>query len=76
MNDPNTANGVVTIYVNGFKVLEKTDMTFSENGIYAINYQYTQLWHGGNSSDWAVDRDSTAYLDHFTLSTEPLSYSK
>ncbi|GIC79643.1 polysaccharide lyase [Moritella sp. F3] len=76
MNDANQANGIVTIYVNGFKVLERKNMTFSENGIHAINYQYTQLWHGGNNDDWAVDRDSTAYLDHFTLSTEPLSYSK
>ncbi|QFI37628.1 hypothetical protein FR932_07110 [Moritella marina ATCC 15381] len=76
MNDANQANGIVTIYVNGFKVLERNDMTFSENGIHAINYQYTQLWHGGNNDKWAVDRDSTAYLDHFTLSTEPLSYSK
>jgi hypothetical protein len=76
MNDAHQANGIVTIYVNGFKVLERKDMTFSESGIHEINYQFTQLWHGGNSSDWAVDRDSTAYLDHFTLSTEPLSYSK
>ncbi|QUM76514.1 hypothetical protein HWV00_09895 [Moritella sp. 24] len=76
MNDANQANGIVTIYVNGFKVLERKNMTFSENGIYAINYQYTQLWHGGNSSDWAVDRDSTAYFDNVALSSAPLSYSK
>ena len=74
MNDANQANGIVTIYVNGFKVLEKTNMTFAENGIYAINYQYFQLWHGGNNSDWAVDRDSTAYFDHVTLSTKAISY--
>jgi len=76
INDANQKNGIVTIYVNGFKVLEKTDMTFSENGKYAINYQYFQLWHGGNSNDWAVDRDSTGYLDHVVLSTKPISYSK
>lgn len=76
MNDANQANGIVTIYVNGFKVLERRNMTFSENGVHAINYQYTQLWHGGNSSDWAVDRDSTAYFDHFTLSSQPISYTK
>jgi len=76
MNDANQANGIVTIYVNGFKVLESTNMTFSENGIHGINYQFTQLWHGGNSDGWAVDRDSTAYLDNFTLSTQPLSYTK
>lgn len=76
MNDANQANGIVTIYVNGFKVLEKTNMTFSENGIYGINYQYFQLWHGGNDSGWAVDRDSTAYFDNVVLSTQPLSYKK
>ena len=75
MNDANQANGIVTIYVNGFKVLERTNMTFSENGKYAINYQYFQLWHGGNSSSWAVDRDSTAYFDHVAISTKPLSYN-
>ena len=76
MNDANQANGIVTIYVNGFKVLERNNMTFSENGKYAINYQYFQLWHGGNSNDWAVDRDSTAYFDNVVLSTAPLSYKK
>ena len=75
MNDANQANGIVTIHVNGFKVLERTNMTFSENGQYAINYQYFQLWHGGNSSGWAVDRDSTAYFDHVAISTKPLSYN-
>ncbi len=76
MNDANRANGIVTIHVNGFKVLEKTDMTFSESGKYAINYQFFQLWHGGNSNDWAVDRDSTAYFDDVTISSEPVSYKK
>ncbi|QFI37627.1 hypothetical protein FR932_07105 [Moritella marina ATCC 15381] len=76
MNDAHQANGIVTIHVNGFKVLERKNMTFSESGIHAINYQFTQLWHGGNDDKWAVDRDSTAYLDHFTLSSKPLSFSK
>jgi len=76
MNDANQANGIVTIYVNGYKVLERKNMTFGENRKYAINYQYFQLWHGGNSDDWAVDRDSTAYFDNVVLSTAPLSYTK
>jgi hypothetical protein len=76
MNDANQENGIVTIYVNGFKVLERTNMTFSENRIYDINYRYFQFWHGGNNSDWAVNRDSTAYFDDVALSSEPLSYKK
>ena len=76
MNDANQANGIVTIYVNGHKVLERKNMTFGENRKYAINYQYFQLWHGGNSDDWAVDRDSTAYFDNVVISNAPLSYKK
>lgn len=76
MNDKNQANGIVELYVNGFKVLERTDMTFSENLEYAINYHFFQLWHGGDNDDWAVDRDSTAYFNHIALSSEPLSYTK
>lgn len=76
MNDANQSNGIVTIHVNGHKVLERKNMVFGESRLYAINHLFIYLWHGGNNDRWAVDRDSTAYMDNFALSTEPLSYSK
>ena len=76
MNDPHTANGIVVIHVNGYKVLERTNMTFSESGLYGINYRFFYMWHGGNSSSWAPSVDSTAYFNHIVMSEEPVSYSK
>lgn len=75
INDANQANGIVTIHVNGFKVLEKTDMVFSENGHYSINQLFIDIWHGGSTSDWAPSVDSTLVIDNIVLSDAPLTYS-
>jgi len=75
INDANQANGIVTIYVNGFKVFEKTDMVFSENGQYGINQLFIDIWHGGSTSDWAPSVDSTVVIDNIVLSDAPLTYS-
>jgi len=75
VNDANQANGAVTIHVNGFKVLDKSDMTFSENGHYSINQLFIDIWHGGSKSDWAPKVDSTVVIDNIVLSDAPLTYS-
>jgi hypothetical protein len=74
MNDAQQANGIVTIHVNGFKVLERTDMTFSESGVHGVNYGFFQFWHGGSSSRWAPHRDSIIYFDNITISEKSLTY--
>jgi len=75
INDANQANGIVAIHVNGFNVLEKTDMVFSENGQYSINQLFIDIWHGGKTSDWAPSVDSTVVIDNVVLSDAPLTYS-
>jgi hypothetical protein len=74
INDANQENGIVTIHVNGFKVLEKTDMVLSENGMYGINQLFIDIWHGGNDSDWAPSVNSTVVIDNIVLSDTPLTY--
>ena len=74
MNDAGLANGIVTIHVNGFKVLEKTGLMFSENRLYKINQLFINIWHGGNSIDWAPSVNSTVVLDDVALSSVALSY--
>jgi len=74
INDANQENGIVTIHVNGFKVLEKIDMVFSENGQYSINQLFIDIWHGGSTSDWAPSVDSTVVIDNIALSDSPLTY--
>jgi len=76
INDANQANGIVTIHINGFKVLEKSDMVFSENGQYSINQLFIDIWHGGRTSDWAPSVDSTLVIDNIVLSNAPLTYLK
>jgi len=74
VNDANQGNGIVTVHVNGFKVLEKSDMTFSESGHYSINQLFIDIWHGGSESDWAPSIDSTVVIDNIVLSDAPLTY--
>jgi len=75
INDANQTNGIVTVHVNGFKVIEKNDMVFSENGQYSINQLFIDIWHGGKTSDWAPSVDSTVVIDNIVLSDAPLTYS-
>ena len=74
MNDAQQANGVVTIHVNGFKVIELTGMVFSQSGAHGINYAFFQFWHGGGTQRWAPSVDSTVYFDNITISERPLTY--
>jgi hypothetical protein len=74
INDANQENGIVTIHVNGFKVLEKTDMIFSQNGQYSINQLFIDIWHGGSSNDWAPSVNSTVVIDNVVISNAPLTY--
>ena len=76
MNDANMANGIVTIHVNGHKVLERTNMTFGENRTYGINSRFFYMWHGGGDTSWSPSVDSTAYFNHIVMSEEPVSYNK
>jgi len=75
INDANQENGIVTIHVNGFKVLAKNDLVFSENGQYSINQLFIDIWHGGSTNDWAPSVDSTLVIDNVVLSNTPLTYS-
>ena len=76
MNDAHQANGIVTVHVNGHKVLERKNMMLGESRKYGINNLFFYLWHGGSTDRWAPDRDSTAYFDNVLFSTEPVSYKK
>jgi hypothetical protein len=44
MNTANNADGIVRIYVNGHKVLDRDNMVFGQDRLYAINHLYFYLW--------------------------------
>lgn len=76
MNTPGQHDGVLTIHVNGFPVVSRSDFSFSENGSHGINYSFFQFWHGGSASRWAPDYDSSADFDNITYSDYPLTYGR
>lgn len=74
MNSINAANGIVEIWVNGFKVVSMTHMRLSHSLVYDINAVFIYFWHGGNSSSWEPNNDSTVRFDNFILQTTPISH--
>lgn len=73
LNSKNAANGIVEIWVNGFKVLSMTGMTLSYSHLYDINHMFIYHWHGGSSSTWEPQNDSTVRYDNFILQTTPIA---
>jgi len=74
MNSKNAANGIVEIWVNGFKVLSMTNMTLSYSALYDLNHMFIYFWHGGSSSTWEPSVDSQVFLDNFILQKTPISH--
>ena len=73
LNSKNAANGIVEIWVNGFKVISMTNMIFSYSLLYDINHMFVYFWHGGSSSTWEPQNDSTVRFDNFILQTTPIA---
>lgn len=74
MNSKYASNGIVQIWVNGFMVVNMTNMRLSHSLLYNINAMFIYFWHGGNDSNWEPDNDSTVRFDNFILQTTPISH--
>jgi len=67
MNDPGKRNGIVEAWMDGEKVLSRSDMEFRNTDDWGINVLYMAGFFGGNDSAWAHDRVEKMYYDDFVV---------
>jgi hypothetical protein len=71
LNSPGKSNGIYTIWVNGKKVTQRTDMLWRYGNKGQIDSFIFSTFHGGNTPDWAPRWDCFADFDDFRISRQP-----
>ena len=72
MNTTDKLDGVMEVWVNGTKVVNKTNVRYRLAPLGDIDSFYFSTFHGGNTADWAPQNDSYAYYDKFKVTkTKP-----
>ena len=67
LNRPGEANGVVRIWINGHRVLERHDLMLREAAAIRVNGALFSTFFGGNDQRWASPRDQSADFTDLTL---------
>jgi len=67
LNRPGEANGVVRIWVNGRRVVERTNLVLREDPAIRISGVLFSTFFGGNDRRWASPRDQWADFAQLTL---------
>ena len=67
MNDPGKRNGVVEAWVDGEKVLSRSNLEFRNTRDWGINVLYMAGFFGGKDSNWTHDRVEDMYYDDFVV---------
>ncbi len=70
MNTGKKANGIMEIWVDAKKVVDKTTIRYRFAPLGEIDSFYFSTFHGGNTVDWAPQNDSYIYFDDFKVSTQ------
>ena len=70
INDSDTSNGEIEVWMDKEKVLDMDELRFVTNGR-GIDQFYFNTFHGGNGSSWWPDQNVDAYFDDFIISTNP-----
>lgn len=62
-------NGVLEVWFDGRKVIERTNLRLREGDKAPVDTFYFSTFHGGATRDWAPLNDSYACFDNFLLAT-------
>jgi len=72
LNTGDQSNGILDIWVDAKKVVQRSDIRYRMAPLGSIDSFYFSTFHGGNTSDWAPQRDSYIDFDDFKVSeTKP-----
>lgn len=69
VNDPDQQNGLLQVWVDGTEVLFRDDLRYRNVAEAQVDIFYFSTFHGGNSADWAPQRDSFARFARFRIGT-------
>ena len=69
MNTGKKANGVMEVWVDGKKVVNKANVRYRFAPLGDIDSFYFSTFHGGNTVDWAPKNDSYIYFDDFKVTS-------
>ena len=67
VNDPDRSDGELQVWVDGAEVLFRDDLRFRNVAGAQVDIFYFSTFHGGNTPDWAPQRDSFARFDRFRI---------
>jgi hypothetical protein len=67
LNTPRVKDGVVTSYLDGKKVFEKTNLQFRDTPAITINTFKFEVFHGGSTPDYAPLTDGYVCFDDFKI---------
>lgn len=68
VNTPGKRDGMLIVWLDGEKVLDRSDLRYRTGEKGLIDSVYFSTFHGGNSEAWAPDRPCVAFFDDFHVS--------
>lgn len=71
MNTPGQNDGVITVWLDGEKVLDVNNVRFRDVATLQIDQMYFSTFFGGGSDIWATSKDEVAYFDDFRITAVP-----
>jgi hypothetical protein len=72
VNAADQADGILEAWIDGRKLLSRSDVRFriGEQGL--IDSLYFSTFHGGNTAEWGPEVDCVAFFDEFVVSESTL----
>ncbi len=69
MNTVGRADGVLTAWIDGTKVVDQTDYVYRTRDNVHITHIVFSIFRGGNTINWAGNRDSTIDIDNIAITS-------
>lgn len=74
MNTPGQRNGIVQSWMDGQRVLNRTDVRFRDTSGFQIDRFLFDTFFGGNSAEWAPSKEEHIDFDDFVVSGSPITH--
>lgn len=74
INDADVNNAIITVWLDGVKVAEKTNFRLRVGNKGLIDSFYFSTFHGGATPDWAPQNDCYIYFDKIMVTTKPVKF--
>ncbi len=69
INTGNNNDGILQVWFDGELALLRTDIRYRNNDQAPVDHLFFSTFYGGNTSEWAPDRDGFIYFDDLRIGT-------